>query len=105
MKLLRAGQTEDFSSRLRHHVKGEYAFVLLEFDRLKNLRRVVAGRDEIGVRPLYVSAVPDVLLFTSELKGAVGYEGEMIDLWGDKFRSVRQAKQFIDNEGESNETI
>jgi hypothetical protein len=32
-------------------------------------------------------------------------EGEMIDLWGDKFRSVRQAKNFIDNEGESNEKI
>ena len=32
-------------------------------------------------------------------------EGEMIDLWGDKFRSVRQAKNFIDNEGGSNETI
>ena len=31
------------------------------------------------------------------------YEGEMIDLWGDKFRSVRQAKQFIDNEGENHE--
>ena len=27
-------------------------------------------------------------------------EGVMVDLWGDKFRSVKQARQFIDNEGE-----
>jgi len=79
MKLLKAGQVDEFSSRLRYHVKGEYAFVLLEFDRLKNLQRVVAGRDEIGVRPLYVSAVPEMLLFTSELKGAVGYDGDMVE--------------------------
>lgn len=25
-------------------------------------------------------------------------EGEMIDLWGDRFRSVKRAKQFIDSE-------
>ena len=79
MKLLKAGQVDEFSSRLQYHVKGEYAFVLLEFDRLKNLQSVVAGRDEIGVRPLYVSAVPEMLLFTSELKGAVGYDGNMVE--------------------------
>lgn len=79
MKLLKVGQADEFSSRLRYHVKGEYAFVILEFDRLKNLQRVVAGRDEIGVRPLYVSAVPEILLFTSELKGAVGYDGDMVE--------------------------
>ena len=79
MKLLKVGQENEFSSRLRYHVKGEYAFVILEFDRLKNLQRVVVGRDEIGVRPLYVSAVPEMLLFTSELKGAVGYDGEMVE--------------------------
>ena len=79
MKLVRTDQTEDFSSRLRYHVKGEYAFVILEFDRLKNLRQVVVGRDEIGVRPLYVSTDPNTLLFTSELKGAIGYDGEMVE--------------------------
>ena len=32
-------------------------------------------------------------------------EGEMIDLWGDRFRSVKRAKQFIDSEVEYYENV
>ena len=32
-------------------------------------------------------------------------EGEMIDLWGDRFRSVKRAKQFIDSEVEYHEKV
>jgi asparagine synthase (glutamine-hydrolysing) len=59
-----------------NEVKGEFAFVLFEFDRLKNLKKVIAARDEIGVRPLYyhpVSNSSDVLFFTSELKGGISF--------------------------------
>jgi asparagine synthase (glutamine-hydrolysing) len=53
-------------------LKGEFAFVLLEFIRESNgdltLDKVVAARDEIGIRPMYYS--PKHLFFTSEVKGA-----------------------------------
>jgi len=51
-------------------VKGEFAFVLLEY-RNNVLERVVAARDEIGIRPLYTSSGFGAdLFFTSEVKGA-----------------------------------
>jgi asparagine synthase (glutamine-hydrolysing) len=79
MKLARAGRERDFHSVIKDEVKGEYAFVLFEFDRLKNLRKVIACRDEIGIRPLYVSQSNDILVFTSELKGALHYPDAMLE--------------------------
>ena len=79
MKLARAGRERDFHSVIKDEVKGEYAFILFEFDRLKNLRKVIACRDEIGIRPLYVSQSDDILVFTSELKGALHYPDAMLE--------------------------
>ena len=79
LMLLQTGKEREFPSIIRRHVKGEFAFVLFEFDRLKNLRKVIACRDEIGIRPLYCSQKGDILFFTSELKGALSYEGTMIE--------------------------
>lgn len=79
MKLARRGQEYDFDRQIRYRVKGEFAFVLFEFDRLKNLKKVIACRDEIGIRPLYVNQDMDTLLFTSELKGAASYPDSMVE--------------------------
>ena len=79
MKLAREKSEFEFHSLVRDHVKGEYAFVLFEFDRLKNLKKVIACRDEIGIRPLYVSQSDDIIVFTSELKGALHYPGTMLE--------------------------
>ena len=79
MKLLTTGRIHDFPSIVRNSVKGEFAFVLFEFDRLKNLKKIFACRDEIGIRPLYVNQKDDVLFFTSELKGALHYPETMIE--------------------------
>jgi len=79
MKLARQGRARDFHSVIKDEVKGEYAFILFEFDRLKNLRKVIACRDEIGIRPLYVSQSDDILVFTSELKGALHYPDAMLE--------------------------
>ena len=65
---------------IKDEVKGEFAFLLFEFDRMKNLKKVIAGRDEIGVRPLYYSPYVlgnDCLFFTSELKGGLSFEGSV----------------------------
>lgn len=75
-----------FCKLFERDVKGEFAFVLYEYDVLNTLRRVVMGRDQIGVRPLYWFAkgqhehrdygtgrFSDLLVaFSSELKGLEG---------------------------------
>ena len=66
---------KDFVDFIRSEVKGEFAFVLFEFDKLKNVQKVVVGRDEIGVRPLYYSVSDESSLFTSEIKGSISYDG------------------------------
>jgi asparagine synthase (glutamine-hydrolysing) len=69
------GKTDvsNFVKLFARDIKGEFAFVLLEFDKLQNLKQVIAGRDQIGVRPLYYNNVinddKSCLLFSSEIKG------------------------------------
>jgi asparagine synthase (glutamine-hydrolysing) len=81
-KLLRNGCEADFPKVIQRSVKGEYAFLLVEMDALKNVRQVIACRDAVGVRPLYCSTVSAIqaghgLLFTSEIKGAESYPGDI----------------------------
>jgi len=79
MKLARDGRESEFYNKIKYQVKGEYAFLLFEFDRLKNLKKVIACRDEIGIRPLYVNERTDLLVFASELKGVLHYPESMIE--------------------------
>ena len=80
MKAMRSGRENEFHNVMRYQVKGEYAFVLFEFDRLKNLKKVVGCRDEIGIRPLYINTnMSEMMVFTSELKGSSCYNGEMME--------------------------
>ena len=98
--LMKAGMENQFPSIASKTLKGEYAFVFLVLDELGNLRRVVAGRDAVGVRPLYLSDTPRGLLFTSEIKGArshplqefppgniIGYEKTLQGAWQEKYCS------------------
>jgi asparagine synthase (glutamine-hydrolysing) len=72
MAMLKSGATNDFNRFIKEDVKGEFAFMLYEFDRLKNLKKVIVGRDEIGVRPLYYTPdSTDTLFFSSEIKGGL----------------------------------
>lgn len=78
----REGDIGDIVQTIQDRVKGEYAFVVFELDALKRVVEVVACRDPVGVRPLYVSTGGAVaeghgLLFSSELKGALSYPGGM----------------------------
>lgn len=71
---------EKWLSLFDKEIKGEYAFVLLEFDHLKNLKKVICGRDQIGIRPLYYH-LPNTnsrtLIFSSEIKGTNNYKDEI----------------------------
>ena len=78
MDMLKRDNTFDFNRFIKEEVKGEFAFILYEFDHLKNLKKVIVGRDEVGVRPLYYSPNPtDTLLFTSEIKGGLSFDGDL----------------------------
>ncbi|MGA1047578.1 MAG: asparagine synthase-related protein [Minisyncoccia bacterium] len=83
-KFIQQGKQSQFTSFIQDEVKGEFAFLLFEFDRLKNLKKVMAYRDPIGIRPLYYSPYsthPDAnsncLFFTSELKGGLSFDGTL----------------------------
>jgi len=72
MSMLKEDVAEDFNRFIKKEVKGEFAFMLYEFDRLKNLKKVIVGRDEIGVRPLYYTPeTTETLFFASEIKGGL----------------------------------
>jgi len=61
-------------------IKGEFAFVLYEFDNLQNLKQVVAGRDQIGVRPMYYHKIQPSstgTMFCSEIKGMKHFKGDI----------------------------
>ena len=61
-----------FEQFIQHEVKGEFAFILIELDALKNLTRVIVGRDPVGVRPLFINKdASKELYISSELKGAL----------------------------------
>jgi asparagine synthase (glutamine-hydrolysing) len=48
------------------HLRGEYAFVL--FDSREGSRRVIAGRDRFGIKPLVWTVLGDKVLFAAEAK-------------------------------------
>ena len=79
MQLASKKKEYEFASVIRSRVKGEFAFLLFEFDRLKNLKNIIACRDEIGIRPLYTNEEDNLIFFTSELKGALSYTGKMTE--------------------------
>lgn len=71
---------EEFYKLFQSEIKGEFAFILFEFDRLKNLSLVIAGRDQIGIRPLYyhdVNKQSNSMIFCSEIKGTNSFEEEI----------------------------
>jgi len=47
------------------HLNGEYAFLLWD----ENQKRLIAGKDRCGIKPLYYHVTPNELLLCSEVKG------------------------------------
>jgi len=63
---------DTFFELFKNKIKGEFVFILMEFDKYNTLQRVITGRDEIGIRPLYyhpVSNTSPIMIFSSEMKG------------------------------------
>ena len=87
---------KDFAYLFTDKVKGEYAFVLFEYNKNNELVNLVAGRDEIGVRPLYYHK-PDTstydLVFSSEIKGLDFFKGKIQEYEPGTIMNV----SFLDN--------
>jgi len=74
---------KEFSHLFSDKIKGEYAFVLYEYNKSNELVNMIVGRDEIGVRPLYYSK-PNTdngfdLAFSSEIKGLDFFNGSVTE--------------------------
>ena len=75
---MKFGNCGTFKSMFQEEIKGEFAFLLFEFDNLKNLKKLIVGRDQIGIRPLYYSDnYKDDLIFSSEIKGMKSYNSHV----------------------------
>ena len=73
IKFEKEGKLDQWYKLFEREIKGEFSFVLFEFDHLKTLRKIIAGRDMIGIRPMYYHHPNEnskQLIFTSEIKGA-----------------------------------
>jgi asparagine synthase (glutamine-hydrolysing) len=80
IKFSKEEKIQEFYKLFEKDIKGEFAFVLLEFDLLKNLKKIIIGRDQIGIRPLYYSPYKlenNYMIITSEIKGANKYDGNL----------------------------
>jgi asparagine synthase (glutamine-hydrolysing) len=64
---------DSFFNLFENKIKGEFAFILMVFNKYNNLTKIIIGRDQIGIRPLYhhpINNNSSVMIFTSEIKGA-----------------------------------
>lgn len=71
-----------FLNLFSNEIKGEFAFVLYEFDNFKNLRKLFIGRDQIGIRPLYCNNLTNnvnEIYLSSEIKGMSNYEDKVYE--------------------------
>lgn len=76
LKFSKMGKINEWYKLFEKDIKGEFSFVLFEFDHLKTLRKIIAGRDMIGIRPMYYHLPTEFskhLIFTSEIKGASNF--------------------------------
>lgn len=67
----------EFNKLFDNEIKGEFAFILFEYDKFQNVRKIVSGRDQIGVRPLYIGLNDLSISFSSEIKGLKNFNGKV----------------------------
>ena len=62
---------EDYGPRCVEHLRGMFAFAIWDVRR----RQVLLARDRLGIKPLYYAAREGELVFASELKPLLHYDG------------------------------
>jgi asparagine synthase (glutamine-hydrolysing) len=67
---LKMNSISEWYELFKEEIKGEFAFMLFEFDSLNILNKYFVGRDMVGVRPLYCSIYNNIFtMYSSEIKG------------------------------------
>ncbi|HKZ72468.1 MAG TPA: asparagine synthase (glutamine-hydrolyzing), partial [Steroidobacteraceae bacterium] len=62
---------EEYGTRLVDHIDGMYGFALWD----RNARRLLIGRDRLGIKPLYLHITADHVAFASEAKALLELPG------------------------------
>lgn len=118
---------KEFLKLFTHEIKGEYAFLLFEFDKFQNLKQLVIGRDHFGVRPLYYHNPTNDskgIIFSSEIKGMNNFlgtvqevePGTLIDIKFNNltnleyvksydFKNIYNIKQLVPNTNETDNIL
>jgi asparagine synthase (glutamine-hydrolysing) len=71
---------DEFIKLFEREIKGEFAFLLFEFDKNHNMKQIIVGRDMVGVRPLYYhkpNLLTTNLIFSSEIKGMNSFQDDI----------------------------
>ncbi len=71
---------DKFQQLFNNDIKGEFAFLLFEFDKFQKLSKVVVGRDMIGIRPLYYSNINVKTTYTSDISARPLYSDIILKL-------------------------
>jgi asparagine synthase (glutamine-hydrolysing) len=82
IKYTRLNNLSGFYDLFKTEIKGEFSFILFEFDNFKNLINLIVARDQIGIRPLYYHPFTNTskyLLFSSEIKGTNSFPEEIYE--------------------------
>ncbi len=93
---LLAKDNSEWFHMIKNEVKGEYAFIMFEFDNMKQLTRYYAGRDMIGIRPLYTvdNNNYDIDMYCSEIKGMSSFNGKVIEFPPGTIRMVDKSLNY-----------
>ena len=82
IKFKRDNDIDAFYKLFDHTIQGEFAFIMFEFNKTNILQKVIVGRDQIGIRPLYYHPVNEnskTMIFSSEVKGTNHFDGEILE--------------------------
>ena len=69
-------------------IKGEFAFIMFEFNNLNQLSKYFIGRDMVGVRPLYTIKHNYIDMYSSEMKGMLSYNDSVMEYPPGIIRSI-----------------
>jgi asparagine synthase (glutamine-hydrolysing) len=95
VKYNNSNNINQFYQLFKNNIKGEFAFLLFEFDKFQNMKEIIAGRDTFGVKPLYFGKNTESIMFASEIKGMLHYKGDVSE-----FEPGTLMHYHLDNFGE-----
>lgn len=97
---LKYNNIDDFISLFNNEIKGEFSFILYEYNKDLELIQMIIGRDQIGVRPLYCNDITletKSILLSSEIKGMKFYNDNVKEFEPGTILNIKFKNNNIDN--------